>query len=121
MWVFRQPHAVVLSVTYLLLWVLRVFWWLRLLAPVRCFCGADIGVVVCFVVAVFVVSLHGCEGGWVGFPLIMTKMVWFVSSWPVGVFVVVYACVHDVGRVGWLVGVFLGYTSLRFCGCIRGF
>lgn len=58
---FCQPHAVVISVTRLLL-LLYVLWRLRLLVSVCRFCGADEEVEACSIVSVVVVSLQACEG-----------------------------------------------------------
>lgn len=57
-WSFRQPHAVVISVTC------RCGHRWRLGAALRFTAvgGADVDGEACSVVAVFVVSLHGCEG-----------------------------------------------------------
>ena len=95
---FCQPHAVVISVTRLLLLLLYVFWRLRLLVSVCRFCGAVEEVEACSIVSVVVASLQACEGelGGVSVDHDEDRVVRFVVAF------VVLCCfdvgVHDAGR-----------------------
>lgn len=79
---FRQPHAVVISVTC---------------SGVVANCGTDVDGEACPIVAVFVVSLHGCEGE-------LGRVAVYHGEDCVVCFIVAFvvlccfdACVHDSG------------------------